>query len=76
MSLSELRDQVHTVKSLAGTFGAPRLEAQTRELELACIEEDEKKVNELGVLLLTVYHETILLYKKHFADYMVELNKG
>lgn len=76
ISLLDIRDQIHTVKSLAGTFGTPRLETLAREIEQACIDEDLIKVHKLGILLNSLYEETVSLYQKLFTEYMFKTNKG
>jgi CheY-like chemotaxis protein/HPt (histidine-containing phosphotransfer) domain-containing protein len=72
LELSELGDQAHTIKSLAGTFGAPRLLEFARAMEYACLEGDREAALKLGALMLPLYEETAVLYQQCFTDYSAE----
>ncbi len=71
-SLDELRDQVHTLKSLSGTFGAPKLQALSSDLEQACIDEDKDRIVTLASMMPGLYEKTLKHYQKSFDVYMSE----
>ena len=66
LSLERLRDEAHTLKSLAGTFGALSLQGVAKEMEQACREGNAEAANSLGLMLEELFNETHQVYRKRF----------
>jgi len=66
MDLENLCDEVHTIKSISGTFGALRLQSVAREMEQACREGKREQAESLGAVLLGLYDETYQVYRSRF----------
>jgi len=66
MELESLCDEVHTIKSIAGTFGALRLQSVAAAMEQACREGEHEKAQQLGAGLLALYDETYQVYRSRF----------
>jgi PAS domain S-box-containing protein len=65
-SLDGLEDEAHTLKSLAGTFGAIRLQGLARGLETACREGNRASAENLGKQLVDVVDDTLNAYRDRF----------
>ena len=68
LSLENLREEAHVLKSLAGTFGATRAQAAARDLEQACRDAQPDQARLLGTALPAVFDETVAVYRERFGD--------
>jgi len=65
-SAGAAEDEVHTLKSCAGTFGALRLQAVARDIEAACRAGDLHKARVLGGCMDEILQQTLNLYRARF----------
>jgi CheY-like chemotaxis protein len=68
-SVALLRDEAHTLKSTAGTFGALCMHELARDLEASCRAENRSQVINLGKQLTEVLRPTLAAFQTHF-DYL------
>ena len=66
LTLGELEDESHTVKSCAGTFGAARLQAVAGDMEQACREGRREEAEQLGSQLSGLLQETMGVFRERF----------
>jgi two-component system sensor histidine kinase/response regulator len=59
--------EAHTVKSCAGTFGAYRLQALTRDIEAACRDGNQPLAEKLGESVTQILQQTQQAYQKRFG---------
>jgi CheY-like chemotaxis protein len=62
-----LEAEAHTVKSCAGTFGAYRLQALTRDIEAACRDGNQPLAENLGASVAQILRQTQQAYQKRFG---------
>ncbi len=68
LSLEQLCDEAHTIKSIAGTFGALKLQELAQDMETSCREDRRDEAVRLAHLLPGLWHKTLPLYRNEIKD--------